>query len=198
MNNTGLKSLEHLFISKVRIKTLKYFVMNPGITIHLRGAVREFEEEINAVRRELNRLEETKFIICESKGNRKYFKANVEHTFFNDIASMFHKVYGLGGDIISNQKKIGEVEYAFLTPTFTKGHAIGSQPVDLVVVGDIDLEMLEEMVKSYQSPIGREVHYMVLKSSEFSLRKRRRDQMIIDLLSQDNTLLVGNYEDLTK
>ncbi len=198
MNNNGLKSLEHLFISKVRIKTLKYFVMNPGITIHLRGAVREFEEEINAVRRELNRLEETKFIDCESKGNRKYFKANVEHVFFNDIASMFHKVYGLGGDIVTSHKKIGEVEFAFLTPTFTKGYTNGSQQVDLVVVGDIDLEMLEEMVKNYQSPVGREVHYMVLKSHEFSLRKRRRDQMIVDLLSQDNTLLIGNYEDLTK
>lgn len=198
MNNIGLKSLEHLFISKVRIKTLKYFVMNPGITIHLRGAVREFEEEINAVRRELNRLEETKFIVCESKGNRKYFKANVEHIFFNDIASMFHKVYGLGGEVITSNKKIGEVEFAFLTPAFTKAYVNGSQPIDLVVIGDIDLPVLEELVKNYQSPAGREIHYMVLKSNEFALRKRRKDQMIIDLLSQDNTLLIGNYEELTK
>ncbi|MBE2280772.1 MAG: hypothetical protein IAE91_10300 [Ignavibacteriaceae bacterium] len=198
MNNNGLKSLEHLFISKVRIKTLKYFVMNPGITIHLRGAVREFEEEINAVRRELNRLEETKFIICENKGNRKYFRANVEHVFFNDIASMFHKVYGLGGEIISSSKKIGEVEYAFLTPTFTKGTPVEGPHIDLVVVGDIDLEMIEEMTKKYQSPFGREIHYMVLRSNEFALRKRRKDQMIVDLLSQDNTLLIGNYENLVK
>lgn len=198
MNNTGYKSLEHLFISKVRIKTLRYFVMNPATSIHLRGAVREFEEEINAVRRELNRLEETKFIICESKGNRKYFKANIEHTFFNDIASMFHKVYGLGGELVVNHKKIGEVAFAFLTPAFTKELNSGGQHIDLVVIGDIDLEMLEEMVKSYQTSLGREIHYMVLKTNEFALRKRRRDQMIVDLLSQDNTLIIGNYEELVK
>jgi len=197
MNNTAYKSLEHLFISKVRIKTLRYFVMNPGITIHLRGAVREFDEEINAVRRELNRLEETKFIICESKGNRKYFSANIEHPFFYDISSMFQKVYGLGGELVVNHKKIGEVVFAFLTPAFTKG-LTGGQSIDLVIVGDIDLEMLEEMVKSYQTTIGRELHYMVLKTNEFALRKRRRDQMIVDLLSQDNTILIGNYEDLVK
>ena len=198
MNNTGLKSLEHLFISKVRIKTLRYFVMNPGVSIHLRGAVREFDEEINAVRRELNRLEETKFISCESKGNRKYFKANIDHTFFNDIASMFNKVYGLGGELVANSKKVGEVTFAFLTPAFTKGLNTGGQHIDLVVVGDIDLEMLEEMVKSFQTSIGREIHYMVLKTNEFALRKRRRDQMIVDLLAQDNTILIGNYEDLVK
>lgn len=198
MNNTAYKSLEHLFISKVRIKTLRYFVLNPGVTIHLRGAVREFEEEINAVRRELNRLEETKFIVCENKGNRKYFTANIEHPFFNDISSMFQKVYGLGGELVVNHKKIGEVNFAFLTPVFTKGLITGGQQIDLVVVGDIDLEMLEEMVKNHQTSIGRELHYMVLKPNEFALRKRRKDQMIVDILCQDNTILIGNYEELVQ
>ena len=44
--------------------------------IHLRGAVREFNEEINAVRRELNRLEEAKILLTEKRGNRKYFVLN--------------------------------------------------------------------------------------------------------------------------
>jgi DNA-binding transcriptional ArsR family regulator len=198
MNTTAYKSLEHLFISKVRIKTLKYFVLNPNAIIHLRGAVREFEEEINAVRRELNRLEETKFIICENKGNRRYFKANVEHPFFNDISSMFHKVFGLGGDIITSEKKIGEVNFAFLTPVFTKGVESAGQQIDFVVIGDVDLESLESIIKKHQTTIGRELHYMVFKQNEFALRKRRKDQMIIDLLNQDNTILIGNYEELVK
>lgn len=198
MNNNGYKSLEHLFISKVRIKTLKYFVMNPNASIHLRGAVREFEEEINAVRRELNRLEETKLIICESKGNRKYFKANVEHAFFTDISSMFHKVYGLGGEIITSNKKLGEISFAFLTPIFTKDVPTSSQAIDLVLIGDIDLNAIDDLISKLQAEKGREIHYMVLKNNEFALRKRRKDQMIIDLLCQDNTLLIGNYEELVK
>lgn len=198
MNNNGYKFLEHLFISKVRIKTLKYFVMNPGASIHLRGAVREFDEEINAVRRELNRLEETNIIACENKGNRKYYKANLDHSFYNDITSIFHKVFGLGGELISMHKKIGEISFAFLTPAFTKGIVMGSQHVDLVVVGDIDLEMLEEVVKTHQAKLQREIHYMVLKNNEFALRKRRKDQIMLDLLCQDITLLIGNFEELVK
>src|SRR5260221_11469791 len=147
MNQLAIKSLEHLFISKVRIKTLKYFTLNPTKAIHLRGAVREFSEEINAVRRELNRLEETKLITSEAKGNRKYFTANVEHPFFNDILSMFHKSYGLGGEILSNEKKLGEVEFAFLTPAYTRDVNPFNQKVDMVLVGDIDLSAVDEIVR---------------------------------------------------
>jgi hypothetical protein len=49
-----------------------------------------------------------------------------------------------------------------------------------------------------QSNKGREIHYMVLKPNEFALRKRRKDQMITDVLMQDNVMLIGNYEDLVR
>ncbi len=197
-SSSSIKALEHLFISKVRIKALKYFTLNPNKPIHLRGAVREFVEEINAVRRELNRLEETKFIIAESRGNRKYFKTNVEHLFYNELLAMFHKTYGLGGEILDNIKKLGEVEFAFLTPTYTKELYLGGQVVDMVLIGNIDMQVTEEIVKKIQSEQGREIHYMILKPSEFQIRKRRRDQLIVDLMIQDNVMLVGNYDDFIK
>lgn len=198
MNNFAIQTLESLFVSKVRIKVLNYFITNPDTSIHLRGAVREFEEEINAVRRELARLEESNFITSESKGNRKYFKLNVEHPFYSEIASMFHKSFGLGIEIVTNAAKIGEVEFAFFTPFFTKKIPSSGQVIDLVLVGNIDLSYLEEMVKNFQYKSGREVHYMVLKSAEFLIRKRRRDQFVNDLMTMDNTVLIGNAEDLVK
>lgn len=199
MNIKLQKYIEHLFISKVRIKTLKYFVMNPDKQIHLRAAVREFQEEINAVRRELSRLEESKFVISELKGNRKYFKMNKSHILFNDLTSIFFKVYGLGADIVNNQNKIGTISYAFLTPVFTKNISVeGGQAVDLVVIGDVDMLTLESVIKDYQSANSKEVHYMVMRESEFALRKRRKDQMIIELLMQANVFLIGNNEDLIK
>jgi len=198
MSNLTIKSLESLFISKVRIKALKYFALNPGRPIHLRGAVREFVEEINAVRRELGRLEDIKFIDSETKGNKKYFVTNTAHPFFNELVSILHKSYGLGGEIVANAKKIGEVEYAFLTSSFTKGDYKGTQVIDMVIIGNIDMQFLEDIVHKIQNEIGREVHYMVLKSTEFQIRKRRRDQLIIDLMIQDNVMLIGDYEEFVK
>lgn len=192
------KSLESLFISKVRLKVLNYFLLNPEVEIHLRGAVREFQEEINAVRRELTRLEAAKIIKVQSKGNRKYFELNTEHPFIPDLLSIFHKSYGLGAAIIESSKKLGDVEYAFLTPAFTKNSYYGTQVVDLVIVGNIDLNVLEELVQNKQKELNKEIHYMVLKSSEFQLRKRRKDQFISDLMVQDLILLLGNIEEFIR
>lgn len=191
-------TLDLLFVSKVRVKSLSYFIMHADKEIHLRGMVRELDEEINAVRRELTRLEDAKLVIAETKGNRRYFKLNFSHPFVPELMGIFHKSFGLGGTFLENLKKIGEVEFAFLTPTYTKGIQFTSQPIDFVVVGAIDLQALGEVVKRIEYETNNEIHYMVMKSSEFILRKRRREQLIIDILMQNNVLLVGEYDALVK
>lgn len=192
------KSLNNLFISKVRVKALSYFFLNPDRPIHLRGAVREFGEEVNAVRRELSRMELSKLIFSEEKGNRKYYSINQEHPFYPDLLSLFHKSFGIGGEILKEAKKIGEINYAFLTPAFTKGTYYGVQIIDLVIIGDVDISVLGEIIRSQEQKIGKEVHYMVLKPHEFETRKRRKDQFVMDLLIQDIIMLVGSREDLIK
>lgn len=191
-------TLENLFISKVRIKALRYFLMNPETEIHLRGAVREFKEEINAVRRELTRLEEAKIISSTNKGNRKYFELNGDHPFVTELIGICHKSFGLGAEILENVKKIGNIEFALLTPSYTRGIFLNMQIIDMVIVGDIDLKVLEDIVNKCQTKLNKEIHYMVLKSAEFQLRKRRRDQLMLDLLMQDNVLLIGNRDSLVK
>ena len=49
--------LEDLIISRVRVKVLTLFLTNPGSMYHVREVVRQVDEEINAVRRELAHLE---------------------------------------------------------------------------------------------------------------------------------------------
>ncbi len=192
------KTLDNLFVSKVRVKALKYFMLNPDKSLHLRGAVREFDEEINAVRRELSRLEEVKLLTSESKGNKKYFKLNKSHQLLNELLGIFHKTYGLGGEIVDNLSKLGEVHYALLTSNYTKGINLGTQPVDFVIVGNIDMEVLHSIISKIESKIGREINYTVLRPQELELRKRRRDQFILDLLFQNNIMLVGSHEDFVK
>ena len=190
--------LESLFVSKVRIKALEFFFLHPDEEIHMRGAVRLFEEEVNAIRREFDRLVECELLKVETKGNRKYYELNGTNPIVNELMSIMHKFFGLGAEIIKNKNKLGNIEYAFLTPSYTRGIFMGIQIIDLVIVGDINLEELSDLVNKYQSIRKKEIHYMVMKSSEFLLKKRRRDQIITDLLLQDNVLLIGNRDTIVR
>lgn len=192
------KSLEHLFVSKVRVKAITFFMLNPKFPIHLRGAVRELKEEINAVRRELMRLVEMKLLTSEKKGNRKYFQTNMEHPFIDELLKMVHKSYGLGAEVISNQSKLGQVDFAILTGSFTKGVYHGDQVVDLFLVGNIDLSTVEGLINKYESDSGREVRYSILRPSEFEIRRRRNDKFIMDLMVQETVMLIGNHDDFVR
>ncbi len=190
------KTLDFLMISKVRIKALRYFFFHPDVPVHLRAAVRELNEEINAVRRELTRLEECKILLTERRGNRKYFSLNVNHVFFNELLAILHKTYGLGGSIIKNSSKIGDIDFAILTSSYTRGIRVGVHDVDLVVVGGVNLDALGEIVSKVEKQLGREVNYTVLKRSEFELRKKRRDSFVVELLMGTKVLLIGSNEEL--
>jgi hypothetical protein len=85
------KAVEYLFISKVRIKIVRLFFLHPDVAYHIRGVVREIGEEINAVRRELLRLEQIKLLKSERKGNRLYFVLQMDFPFFDELLSIMYK-----------------------------------------------------------------------------------------------------------
>ncbi|MBD3363487.1 hypothetical protein GF362_07265 [Candidatus Dojkabacteria bacterium] len=189
------KVLRYLFVSKVRIKCLKYFFLNQDVPIHLRGMARELNEEINAVRRELMRLDEIKLLKSTKRGNKKYFSLNFDFPYFEEFCSLFIKSDGLGEDIIKKHNKLGAIYFAALTSAFVSGVNINHKEIDLIIIGDIDLELLGEIVRKEEEKIGREINYTVLKLAEFNLRKKRKDPFITNLLLSTKVLLIGNREE---
>ncbi|MCA9385777.1 hypothetical protein KC717_03960 [Candidatus Dojkabacteria bacterium] len=186
-----------MFVSKVRIKCLKYFFNNPDVPIHLRAAARELREEINAVRRELMRLQEIKLLKSEKRGNKKYFSLNRHFPFFEELNAMMQKSSGLGEAIIKAQNKVGTIYFAALMNNYATslGAVTPTKEIDFVIVGDVDMNALGTIVQGEEEEIGREINYTVLKLSEFNLRKKRRDPFIISMLLNTHVLLIGSRED---
>ena len=63
--------LDSLITSKTRIKLLLKFFLNTSTHAYLRGLADEFGESTNALRLELNHLENAGLLKAENKGNRK-------------------------------------------------------------------------------------------------------------------------------
>ncbi|MBN2016351.1 hypothetical protein JW766_06005 [Candidatus Dojkabacteria bacterium] len=190
------KVVEYLFISKVRIKIIRLFFLHPDVPYHIRGVVREISEEINAVRRELLRLEQIKLLKSERKGNRLYFILQDSFPFYNELLSMVYKTFGLGGEIIRCQKELGDIQFALLTKAYTKGIKMAMSDIDLVLVGRVNIQSLTAAVQRAERQTGREINYTVLKESEFVLRKKRRDSFVLSMLQGSKVMLIGNEDEL--
>jgi hypothetical protein len=164
---------------------------------HVRGVVREVKEEINAVRRELGRLEECGFLRKENRGNRVYYWARKDYQYYGDLLSMVAKTTGIGGEIVVNNKKIGKMNYVMFSGSFVRRKKRRKEDeVDILVVGEIILPELATLIRKEESKRGHEINYTVMSREEFDFRKKRRDPFLLGILAGSRVMIIGDEEDL--
>ncbi|MBN1262859.1 MAG: hypothetical protein JW991_00720 [Candidatus Pacebacteria bacterium] len=189
--------LQVLLVSKVRVKLLEIFLSQPEEMFHVRGLVRLASEEINAVRRELSRLEKFGLVKKEPRGNRLYYWVNKDHFLYGDLLSIIAKTTGLGREIIKNKNKLGKINYVMFSGRFVRElERKRENEVDLLVVGQVVLPELAKLVREEESSRGREINYSVMNKEEFIFRKKRRDPFILSILAGPRIMIYGSEEGL--
>jgi len=187
-----------ILVSKVRVKILELFLSNPKVNYHVREIVRQVDEEINAVRRELARLEKTGLLTSEWRANRRFYFLKKDYIFFPELLSIINKSTGLGGTIIANKNKIGKVKYAMLSSSFARGNPYTQNEIDLFVVGTIVLPELGTIIRDEEARRDREINFTPMTEEEFNFRKNRRDPFILGILSKPKVMLIGDEEEMVK
>lgn len=188
--------LKEIMVSKVRVKLLQTFLYQPDEIFYVRQLVRKVDEEINAVRRELSRMEKANMVKKESRGNRLYYYFNRDHPLYEDLLSMVHKTVGLGKEIIKNKSKLGRVKLVMFSGRFTRRLPIEEGGVDLLVVGDINMQTLAKLVRAEEVKLEKEINYTVMTKDEFNFRKKKRDPFLQGILLGSRIMIVGDQEDL--
>jgi len=163
-----MAELNDIITSKVRIKILEVFLSDITEMYHVRGLVRETKEEINAVRRELERLEKAGLLKKEQRGNRLYYWARRDYPYFGDLSSIVAKSTGLGAEIIEQRKKMGKVSFVMFSGKFVRRkQRKRDDAVDILVVGEVVLPELAALIRKEESKRGKEINYTVMSRDEF-------------------------------
>lgn len=191
-----MASMQDFMISRVRVKLLKIFFERPQELYYVRQLTRMAEEEINAVRRELNRLSKKGVLRSEKRGNRLYYYLNPSYDFYEDLLSLVAKSTGVGGDIRKNRPKLGKIKFAMLSGKFVRNLKSQQNEVDLLIVGEIVLPELAAIVRKEEARRETEINYTVMKQDEFMFRKDRRDPFLLGILSKSRIMIIGDEEGL--
>lgn len=188
--------LRNIMVSKVRVKLLQTFLYQPDEIFYVRQLVRKTGEEINAVRRELARMEKANMVKKETRGNRLYYYFNRDYPLYEDLLSMIHKTIGLGKEIIKNKSKLGRVRLVMFSGRFARRLPTEEGGVDLLVVGDINMPSLVKLVRAEEARREKEINYTVMTRDEFNFRKKRRDPFLQGILLGSRIMIIGDQEDL--
>ena len=138
--------------------------MNPDTRAYLRGLATEFGESTNSIRLELNRLSEANLLSSENSGRIVEYRANVNHSLFNEIHSLVEKYMGVDQIIDKLVKKLGHVKSAYLVGDYAKG--IDSGLVDIVLIGKINKIELTRIVENASTNTKRKIRPLVVTVKE--------------------------------
>ncbi|MBN1618054.1 hypothetical protein JW887_01775 [Candidatus Dojkabacteria bacterium] len=184
--------IEHIFVSKVRVKILKLFFLDASREIHIRGIVRKISEEINAVRRELKNLQLSMILTSNRRGNRMYYKINTDCPIYYELSGMIHKEFGLGGKVLENRDGLGDIKYVVLTTAYIEDHHPSPYDIDILFVGNINLKGVATTIKSAEKIVNREIRYTVMTTEEFEFRKKKRDSFVENIVNKHKIMVIGD------
>lgn len=188
--------LSDFMLSKVRVELIELFFQKPEEMWYVRELTRLIGEEINAVRRELSRMQEVGLVKSEERGNRLYYMLNPQYDFFTELLTLVAKTTGLGREIKKNRRKLGDLQFVMFAGSFARKRPHKNTDVDILVVGSVVVPELSLLVKAEEELRGHEINYTVMSAEEFEFRKNRRDPFLRDILAGSRVMIIGDEDAL--
>lgn len=191
-----MAQLTDFMVSRVRSKLLKVFLQDPQEMFYVRQLTRKVGEEINAVRRELERMKGRGMVKSEPRGNRLYYFMRKDYPFYQELLQLIAKTDGLGGAIRKDRKKLGKLKFVMLSGKFIRRKPRQQNEIDLLVVGNVVLPQLAVLVREEEARREQEVNYTVMALDEFEFRRRRRDPFLLGILAGSRVMIIGDEDEL--
>jgi hypothetical protein len=190
--------LQTIIPSKARRKILQLFFHNLNESFYLRKIVRDVDEEVNAVKRELDILSEGKVLTKERRLNKIFYTLNRNYIFFDEFLRIFAKTTPLSESLLKNVSRIGKVKFITMSIKFMRKSPFIEDVIYFLCVGILVAPEVASIVAEAEKAFGREINYTIMTEEEFAFRKKNNDPFIWKFLKQPKIMLVGTEDELLK
>lgn len=190
--------LEKIIPSKVRRKILELYFHHIDDNYYLREIVRMTNEEVNAVKRELDILHDAKVLLRERRTNKVFYTLNKNYILYDEFLRIFTKTTSLSQLVLKNQSQLGKVKYIAVSTKYVRRALIKEDEIYALFVGVVVVPEVESIMNSAKKDFGWEINYTVMTEDELTFRKKNNDPFIWKFLKQPKVMLVGQEEDLVK
>lgn len=161
-----LDAFNGIITSKMKVRLLMRLFLNPNLQSYVRELADEMKVSPSQVKTELDNLNKAGLLESEKTGRQILYRANNKHPLFPELQSMVRKALGMDSILESIIVRLGNLEQAFLIDDYAEGKDTGL--IDLVLIGDIDRNNLDDLVKKTEKYIARKIRVLVLTLEEFN------------------------------
>jgi predicted nucleotidyltransferase len=190
------KTIEKIFGSRIRAKILGWLFTHSDESFFVRQMALILKEDPTNLSREMAKLEELGILRSKRNGNLKHFQANQECPFFEELKGLVLKTSGVAGRIRASLERLAGIEFAFIYGSYAKGEEKADSDVDLLIIGDVDMDRLDSILEKLEKMLGREINYVLYSRKEFRAKKKAKDGFLMDVLSDKKIMVVGTENGL--
>lgn len=203
-------ALEHLFGSKTRVRLLRLFLDKPERAYFVREITRRIESQLNSVRREINNMLELglvkevenpvdmKDVKKSSRGaasKKKFYQANTEFAFFEELQSIVKKSSALLYDVLLGRlQEIGKVDLLIFTGKMTEAPV----ETDILIVSNMKSPQIRTVIEEFEHELGREVNYTHMPVEEYRYRKDVRDRFLQKIFQEKHVIVIDDVKEVIK
>jgi hypothetical protein len=195
-----METLAKLFGGQARVRIMRLFLLNSDNNFEIEEVVSRSRVMKNNTRKEINALSAMNFIkqkIVTKEGYRGSKKKvvtwslNQSFQYFKPLREILvDPSLLLQEDLPQRFKQVGKIKLMVVSGVF-----IGNSKsrADLLIVGDkLKKNILQQVIKSLEAEIGKELDYVVFDTEEFKYRLNMYDKLICDIIDLPHEKLMDN------
>lgn len=188
--------LKKLFISKVRLSVLEKYLYDLKASFHVRGLVRELDEEINAVRRELINLEDAGVLKSRKEGNKLVYTINPKCPILPELRTMFFKYSPIGKSINKLAQEVDGIQVVILTASYINKKYENKTDVDLLFIGNMKIRELSSAVSEIEKELERDIRFSAIKLEDYHFARKKKEPFLMNIIEKDKIIMFGELSDL--
>ncbi len=189
--------LERLFSSKARVAVLGNLLLHPHRAYH----ARELERIVgpgsyNSVWKELKSLEALGIVGSRHVGRTIQYQVNSLSPLVSDLTSLFRRTWAAADLIAPAVVDAGNVRVAFIYGSFASGEFGAGSDVDLIVIGEVNADRLDEALADVESLLGFEISYRLFTEAAWARQAEQDVAFVREVMAAPRLFVVGGADEL--
>lgn len=188
--------LEEIVDSKIDSGTLSFFLSAPERSFSVLEISKRLGVSNLKVAHSLSKLTALGPIKMFIKKNKKYYMLNDKYKLLEQMRDFWQKSpIKYQDELFLAIRRLGDVKAAFLSGLFCGQPNL---PVDLLIVGRVNLDKMSGFLKSVEQLMGQEINYSIMTVDEFLLRRNTFDKFIKDIFDYPHLTVVDELKNSKK
>lgn len=199
-----MEILSKLFGSEAKVKIMRLFLFNPDTVFEVGNIADRVKEDPTRARKELVGLEKISLIKKKITGKTSVGKGKKKETRVTGYGYYLNRNFSYLAplqnflinakplqpkEIVRKITQLGTVKLLVISGVFIQD---SESRVDMLVVGDnIKKTHLENVVKTLEAEIGKELKYAYFTTADFTYRLSMYDKLIRDILDYPHEKIVN-------